>query len=117
MLDIVAGRKLLDPTLRSDVTGDESSNSQYNISSTDFGQEDAARANALRWHLPSGASQKSKDEALLDVVDERLQTRGFDEQQAQRILYAALWSIQEELAARPNAAMVVKWLESSSFCS
>ncbi|MCO5574249.1 hypothetical protein L7F22_028031 [Adiantum nelumboides] len=69
MLEIVAGRKLLEPALRFD-TGDESSNSQYNISSTVSGQEDGAGANALRWHLPSWASQKLEEGALLDVVDE-----------------------------------------------
>lgn len=93
MLEIVAGRRVLDYSLFSSSS-----------SGMDSSQEET-------WHLPSWAVKKLDQGMLMDIMDKRLYLSGFDEVQVQRLLYIAFWCIHEDPAMRPHAATVVQWLE------
>ncbi|KAI5079085.1 hypothetical protein GOP47_0006756 [Adiantum capillus-veneris] len=107
MLEIVAGRKVLEF-------------SRLNTTETTTLSADGSSAKEA-WHLPSWAEKKWEQGCLMDIVDpffhEELVTHsnnnvgGFDEVEAQKLLYIALWCIQEDPALRPHATTVVKWLE------
>ncbi|MCO5570491.1 hypothetical protein L7F22_024213 [Adiantum nelumboides] len=89
MLEIVAGRKVLDYTLIKSSGGDDEA-----------------------WHLPSWVAKRWEQGSLMDLVDKRLHVCGFDEVQVQGLLHIALWCIHEDPSMRPQAATVVQWLES-----
>lgn len=93
LLEIVGGRRNLDLALLNnmlDSTHDEA------------------------WHFPSWAAKKCDQGLMMELVDKRLQSHGFDEEQAQRLIYTAFWCIQDDPGLRPYAPIVVQWLEGSS---
>ncbi|KAI5079083.1 hypothetical protein GOP47_0006754 [Adiantum capillus-veneris] len=107
MLEIVAGRKVLEF-------------SRLNTTAIAALSADGSSAEEA-WHLPSWAEKKWEQGCLMDIVDpvlleesvtcSNVSAYGFDKVEAQRLLYIALWCIQEEPAQRPHASRVVKWLE------
>ncbi|EHA8587452.1 putative receptor-like protein kinase [Cocos nucifera] len=67
-------------------------------------------ASARKWsYFPKVVSEKMKEGRLMEVVDERLV--GVEEREVRRLVYVALWCIQEKAEARPSMARVVDMLE------
>ncbi|MCO5607332.1 hypothetical protein L7F22_061527 [Adiantum nelumboides] len=113
MLEILAGRKVLDFSVLTKSSNSSSSNAAVDQTNRHQGE----------YYLPSWAAKKCQEGVWMDVVDRRLLLHqatengggaGFDIEQAQRLVYIAFWCIQEDPGMRPNASKVVEWLESSS---
>ncbi|MCO5561046.1 hypothetical protein L7F22_014667 [Adiantum nelumboides] len=112
MLELVAGRRVLELSL----LAAGNSNSVSGLAAA--GSNSCSSAS---WHLPSWAAKKWQQGCLMDIVDPRLksgdvdagaQYYGFNEAEAQTLLYTALWCIHDDPSLRPQAATVVQWLES-----
>ncbi|KAB5514226.1 hypothetical protein DKX38_028132 [Salix brachista] len=66
------------------------------------------RGGCLSW----GSSQKMREGKLMEVVDERLaESGGVDEKEVRRLVFVALWCIQEKARLRPSMLRVVEMLE------
>ncbi|XVE98278.1 hypothetical protein REPUB_Repub03eG0091800 [Reevesia pubescens] len=66
-----------------------------------------------KWHyFPKIVRDKLKEGKLIEAVDHRLvEAGGIDERQVKRLVYVALWCIQERAKLRPSMAQVVEMLE------
>ncbi|KAI5064621.1 hypothetical protein GOP47_0021291 [Adiantum capillus-veneris] len=107
MLELLAGRKVLD---YSAILNSSSRSSSSNADDASTKQE---------WYLPSWAARKCEEGMWMEVIDKRLLylqhgKAGFDEEQAQRLVYIVFWCIQEDPGMRPNTSKLVEWLENTS---
>ncbi|OWM71723.1 probable receptor-like protein kinase At5g20050 [Punica granatum] len=66
-----------------------------------------------RWqYFPKIVCEKLREGRLMEVVDHRLlRSGGIDEQEVRRMVYVALWCIQERARLRPSMQRVVEMLE------
>lgn len=66
-----------------------------------------------KWqYFPKIVSKKLREGKVMDVVDQRLLDSGMiDEREVRRMVYVALWCIQERTALRPSMHRVVEMLE------
>ncbi|XP_022756468.1 probable receptor-like protein kinase At5g20050 [Durio zibethinus] len=66
-----------------------------------------------KWqYFPKIVRDKLKEGKLIEAVDHRLlEAGGIDESQVKRLVYVALWCIQERANLRPSMAQVVEMLE------
>ncbi|XVF49281.1 hypothetical protein PTKIN_Ptkin03bG0255900 [Pterospermum kingtungense] len=66
-----------------------------------------------KWqYFPKIVRNKLKEGKLMEAVDRRLvEAGGIDERQVKRLVYVALWCIQERAKLRPSMAQVVEMLE------
>ncbi|XP_039018743.1 probable receptor-like protein kinase At5g20050 [Hibiscus syriacus] len=82
---------------------------QRNVSLIENGTDRSQR----KWQLfPKIVSKKLKEGKLIEAVDQRLVEAGeIDDRQLKRMVYVALWCIQERAKLRPSMAQVVEMLE------
>ncbi|MCO5574348.1 hypothetical protein L7F22_028131 [Adiantum nelumboides] len=66
------------------------------------------------WHFPSWAAKKCEQGLMMEIVDERLKSCGFDGDQMERLIHTAFWCIQDDPSLRPHALTVVQWLDGHS---
>ncbi|RVW47452.1 putative receptor-like protein kinase [Vitis vinifera] len=66
-----------------------------------------------KWqYFPKVVTEKMREGKLMEVVDHRLvEGGGIDEREVKRLVYVALWCIQEKARLRPTMARVVEMLE------
>ncbi|KAF9662462.1 hypothetical protein SADUNF_Sadunf18G0055700 [Salix dunnii] len=66
-----------------------------------------------KWqYFPKIVNQKMREGKLMEVVDDRLaQSGGVDEKEVRRLVFVALWCIQEKARLRPSMLRVVEMLE------
>lgn len=66
-----------------------------------------------KWkYFPKIVNEKMKEGKLMEIVDKRLiDSGGIDETEVRRLVYVALWCIQERVRLRPSIAHVVEMLE------
>lgn len=66
-----------------------------------------------RWqYFPKILTEKLREGKLMEAVDRRLvDAGGIDERQVKRLVYVALWCIQERARLRPSMSLVVEMLE------
>lgn len=66
-----------------------------------------------KWqYFPKIVRDKLREGNLMEAVDQRLvEAGGIDERQVKRMVYVALWCIQEQAKLRPSMAQVVEMLE------
>lgn len=66
-----------------------------------------------KWqYFPKIVRDKLKEGKIIEAVDQRLVEAGdIDERQVKRLVYVALWCIQEKAKLRPSMAQVVEMLE------
>ncbi|KAF3442116.1 hypothetical protein FNV43_RR16032 [Rhamnella rubrinervis] len=66
-----------------------------------------------KWlYFPKIVNEKMREGKLMEVVDQRLiDSGGIDEREVQKLVYVALWCIQEKARIRPNMRVVVEMLE------
>lgn len=64
-------------------------------------------------YFPKIVFEKLKAGKIMEVVDKRLLEEGsvIDEDELRRLIYIALWCIQEKVKIRPNTGQVVNMLE------
>ncbi|KAJ7956642.1 Receptor protein kinase [Quillaja saponaria] len=63
-------------------------------------------------YFPKTVNEKMREGKLMEIVDDRLlECGGIDEIEAKRLVYVALWCIQERSSLRPTMAQVVEMLE------
>lgn len=85
---------------------------QRNVSLIENGNDRSQR----KWNFfPKIVRKKLKEGKLIEAIDQRLVEAGggggVDERQLKRLVYVALWCIQEKAKLRPNMAQVVEMLE------
>lgn len=80
-----------------------------NVCLIDHGEDRSER----KWrYFPKIVNEKMREGKLMEVVDPRLLERGgVDEKEVRRLVYIALWCIQEKARLRPTMARVVEMLE------
>ncbi|XP_028755800.1 probable receptor-like protein kinase At5g20050 isoform X2 [Neltuma alba] len=66
-----------------------------------------------KWeYFPRIVNEKVRENKLMEIVDERLmEGGGVEEREVKRMVYVALWCIQERPRVRPNMKQVVEMLE------
>lgn len=66
-----------------------------------------------RWnYFPKIVSEKLREGRIMDVVDHRLrEVGGIDESLVRKMIFVAMWCIQERARLRPSMALVVDMLE------
>ncbi|KAL5572984.1 hypothetical protein UlMin_022581 [Ulmus minor] len=69
-----------------------------------------------KWHyFPKIANEKLKQGKIMEVIDQRLIVenggKNIDEREVKRLVYVALWCIQEKARLRPTMPSVVEMLE------
>ena len=66
-----------------------------------------------KWlYFPKIVTEKMREGKLMEIVDPRLiEGGGIDEREVRRLVYVALWCIQERARLRPTMAHVVEMLE------
>nr|XP_043621852.1 probable receptor-like protein kinase At5g20050 [Erigeron canadensis] len=63
-------------------------------------------------YFPKIVTEKLKSGRIMEVVDRRLlDLGGIDEKEVKKLVFVALWCIQEKVRRRPTMLEVVKWLE------
>ncbi|XVF34721.1 hypothetical protein REPUB_Repub18cG0083300 [Reevesia pubescens] len=82
---------------------------QRNVSVIENGRDKSQR----KWqYFPKIVRDKLKEGKLIEAVDRRLvEAGGIDERQVKRLVYVALWCIQEKAKLRPSMTRVVEMLE------
>ncbi|KAI4335773.1 hypothetical protein L6164_014384 [Bauhinia variegata] len=75
--------------------------------------EDPKDKSKRKWqYFPKIVNEKVKEGKFMEIVDRRLvEDGGVDERKVKRLLYIALWCIQERPRLRPSLALVVEMLE------
>lgn len=82
---------------------------QRNVTLIEQGNDRARR----RWrYFPKIVREKLREGKLMEAVDQRLlDSGGIDEREVRRLVFVALWCIQERADLRPSMAHVVKMLD------
>ncbi|XP_015869873.1 probable receptor-like protein kinase At5g20050 [Ziziphus jujuba] len=83
-----------------------------NVSCIENGNERSTSKKKKWQYFPKIVNEKMREGKIMEVVDNRLvDNGGIDEKEVKRLVYVALWCIQEKARMRPSMGLVVEMLE------